>query len=161
GANNINWGINGLDSRLYIGPIPTAWYGNWVRLEVPANRVGLENKAVSGMAFTLHNGKANWDRAGKISDLAQVAASPAYDKFFRDRCSGNPSYDTVMLLAFSSGAANNNWLDGFSAEEKANEREEISRLGDYLFYPGRYNTTTKFIITNWEGDHAFSGTFAV
>jgi hypothetical protein len=156
GSNNIGWGTNGFDSRRNMGPIPKAWYGNWVRLEAPANRVGLENKVVSGMAFTLYNGKANWDRAGKISNLAQVAATPAYDKFFRGTCFGAPSYDTIMLLAYSSGSESNNWLDGFSSEEKVAERNEIERLGDYLLYPGRYNTATKFIITNWEGDHAFS-----
>lgn len=36
-----------------------------MRLEVPASLVGLEGQTVSGMAFTLYNGRATWDRAGK------------------------------------------------------------------------------------------------
>jgi hypothetical protein len=37
----------------------------WVRLEVPASAVGLEGKTINGMAFTLYNGQAWFDRAGK------------------------------------------------------------------------------------------------
>ena len=42
GANLINWGTTGADSRRYMGPLPTA--GQWVRLEVPASQVGLEER---------------------------------------------------------------------------------------------------------------------
>nr|MDQ3280698.1 discoidin domain-containing protein [Acidobacteriota bacterium] len=40
--------------------------GKWVRLEVPAAAVGLENKTVSGAAFTLIDGQAWFDRSGRI-----------------------------------------------------------------------------------------------
>jgi hypothetical protein len=63
GANLINAGNNGSSSRRYMGPLPRA--GQWVRLEVPADRVGLEGKRVNGMSFALYGGKATWDRAGK------------------------------------------------------------------------------------------------
>ncbi|HXT49902.1 MAG TPA: Calx-beta domain-containing protein, partial [Thermoanaerobaculia bacterium] len=46
-----------------MGPLPPA--GQWVRLEVPASIVGLENRTLNGMAFTLFGGKATWDHAGK------------------------------------------------------------------------------------------------
>jgi hypothetical protein len=65
GANLINWGTNGTDSRRYMGPLPPT--GQWVRLEVPASLVGLEGKAVSGMAFTLFGGRATWDTAGRAA----------------------------------------------------------------------------------------------
>ncbi len=64
GANTITiWGVDGTASRKNIGPLPPT--GQWVRLEVPASAVGLEGKTVSGMAFTLYGGRANWDKAGK------------------------------------------------------------------------------------------------
>ena len=63
GANIIPWGTDGTASRRYMGPLPAA--GQWVRLEVPASLVGLEGRIVNGMAFTLQNGRATWDRAGK------------------------------------------------------------------------------------------------
>ncbi|MCU0857100.1 MAG: Ig-like domain-containing protein [Pontiellaceae bacterium] len=62
GANNIGWGTDGTVSRRYMGALPTS--GQWVRLEVPASLVGLENTTVRGMAFTLYNGSAVFDRAG-------------------------------------------------------------------------------------------------
>lgn len=65
GANIINWGTDGTDSRRYMGPLPTV--GKWVRLSVPANLVGLAGKTLNGMAFTLYGGRATWDRAGKLA----------------------------------------------------------------------------------------------
>ncbi len=65
GANLIPWGSDGSQSRRYMGPLPRA--GGWVRLEVPVSLVGLENSTVDGLAFTLHGGRATWDRAGKNS----------------------------------------------------------------------------------------------
>ncbi|MCW5970178.1 MAG: RHS repeat-associated core domain-containing protein [Blastocatellales bacterium] len=38
-----------------------------MRLEAAASVVGLEGQTVSGMAFTLYDGGATWDRAGKIA----------------------------------------------------------------------------------------------
>jgi subtilisin family serine protease len=65
GANLIDWGADGTVSRRHMGPLPVA--GQWVRLEVPASAVGLESHALNGMAFTLYDGRAMWDRAGKSS----------------------------------------------------------------------------------------------
>ncbi len=65
GANKIEWGEEGTESRRYMGPLPPA--GVWVRLEVAASEVGLENREVNGMAFVLYGGGATWDLAGKAS----------------------------------------------------------------------------------------------
>ena len=64
GANLItSWGVDGTNSRRYMGPLPAV--GQWVRLAVPAAQVGLEGHTLSGMAYTLYNGRATWDYAGK------------------------------------------------------------------------------------------------
>ena len=65
GANLIGWGTDGTVSRRYMGPLPAA--GQWVRLAVPASAVGLEGRTVNGMAYTLYDGRATWDYAGKVS----------------------------------------------------------------------------------------------
>jgi len=65
GANNLPWGVDGTNSRRYMGPLPAA--GSWVKLEVPASLVGLEGYTLHGMAFSLWGGRATWDRAGKSS----------------------------------------------------------------------------------------------
>ncbi|MBT9612322.1 MAG: S8 family serine peptidase [Burkholderiales bacterium] len=72
GANSIGgYGVNGTNSRRYMGPLPPV--GQWVRLEVPASLVGLEGYALNGMAFTLYNGRATWDQAGKSGGASNVA----------------------------------------------------------------------------------------
>jgi hypothetical protein len=67
GNNSISFGIDGTDSRRYMGPLPRA--GMWARLEVPASRVGLEGMTVNGMGFSLYGGRATWDRVGKDAPL--------------------------------------------------------------------------------------------
>jgi RHS repeat-associated protein len=68
GANNIGFGVDGTESRRYMGPLPAA--GGWVKLEVPVSAVGLEGKTLNGMAFTLYGGRAWWDKAGKTRGIA-------------------------------------------------------------------------------------------
>jgi uncharacterized repeat protein (TIGR01451 family) len=73
GADAINAGTPGTASRRNMGPLPAT--GQWVRLEVPANLVGLENTVVSGIVFTLLDGQATWDATGKSSTPAPVSTS--------------------------------------------------------------------------------------
>ncbi|MBK7060433.1 MAG: S8 family serine peptidase [Rubrivivax sp.] len=72
GANIIPWGVDGTVSRRFMGALPTA--GQWVRLEVPAALVGLVGRTLNGMAFTLQNGRATWDRAGKTNSVLATYA---------------------------------------------------------------------------------------
>jgi hypothetical protein len=53
-----------------MGALPSA--GSWYRLEVPASYVGLEGKAVSGMAFSLYGKEPTvaWDRSGKAAKIS-------------------------------------------------------------------------------------------
>ncbi|MHB8522382.1 MAG: glycoside hydrolase family 9 protein [Limisphaerales bacterium] len=77
GADNITYGAAGTAGRYYAGSLPTA--GQWVRLEVPGSAVGLEGSTVKGMAFSLFDGRATWDHAGKSSQVvtfSQPVTSP-------------------------------------------------------------------------------------
>ncbi|HEY0547377.1 MAG TPA: putative Ig domain-containing protein [Pyrinomonadaceae bacterium] len=62
GEDIIQWGQSGTKSRRQIGALPAR--GQWVRLEVSAYDLGLEGKTLSGIAFTLYDGRATWDHAG-------------------------------------------------------------------------------------------------
>ena len=64
GSNFIPYGSGG-PSKYYVGPLPAV--GQWVRLEVSAANLGLEGRTLNGMAFTLYDGRATWDRAGKTA----------------------------------------------------------------------------------------------
>lgn len=64
GANLINAGTNGTDSRRQISAsIPAT--GQWVRLDVLASQVGLEGTTLNGMSFTAFDGRITWDQAGR------------------------------------------------------------------------------------------------
>jgi hypothetical protein len=64
GAERIKEGRSGTASRCQVGGIPAG--EKWVRLEVPASKVGLEGKTIRGMAFKLHGGQAQWGRTGLV-----------------------------------------------------------------------------------------------
>jgi hypothetical protein len=72
GANDIAWGVNGTASQMPMGVLPAG--GQWVQLSVQASKVGLEGKSINGMAFTLYNGRATWDSAGRITPGAAPVA---------------------------------------------------------------------------------------
>jgi hypothetical protein len=63
GANTITYGRSGSAGRFPAGALPPA--GRWVRLTVPASSVGLESSTVSGMSYSLVDGGATWDAAGR------------------------------------------------------------------------------------------------
>src|SRR5581483_7399492 len=73
GANSIAFGTDNTNSRRYMGPLPAL--GQWVRLSLPASMVGLEGYTINGMAYTLYNGRATWDYAGKAASAAQTGTS--------------------------------------------------------------------------------------
>jgi hypothetical protein len=64
GLSLISYGEEGTVSQRRMGALPPT--GKWVKLQVPAALVGLEDKTIRGMAFTLYGGRATWDRAGKL-----------------------------------------------------------------------------------------------
>jgi len=63
GANLIAWGTDGTANRRYMGPLPPT--GQWAQLSVPASSVNLEGRSVSGMSYTLFDGRATFDYTGK------------------------------------------------------------------------------------------------
>ena len=67
GADKISLGKKASGSRYYAGPLPTA--GQWVRLEVPASAVDLEGHKIQGMSFSLYDGRASWDKTGKVTTV--------------------------------------------------------------------------------------------
>jgi len=65
GESQAPWGLEGTPSRLPMGPLPKT--GAWVRLEVPAAKVGLPpGSKIGGMSFAQYGGKVHWDAAGIV-----------------------------------------------------------------------------------------------
>ncbi|MEC5385350.1 hypothetical protein VVD49_06420 [Uliginosibacterium sp. H3] len=66
GENLIGGGTDGTASHLRAGDLPTP--GAWTQLKVSAAALGLEDKDVDGMAFTLFDGRAAYGLAGARVD---------------------------------------------------------------------------------------------
>ena len=77
GANLIPWGNDVTVSRHAMGSLPAV--GQWVRLEVAASAVGLEGHVLNGMAFTLADGRATWDYAGKSSSTGPASQTISFN----------------------------------------------------------------------------------
>jgi hypothetical protein len=86
GENVIAWGAENTAARVAMGPLPEP--GSWVRLEVPAEKVGLKaGSSLNGWAFTQHAGTVYWDKPGIVTKVPQAGQSfesqkgwEAYDK---------------------------------------------------------------------------------
>lgn len=59
GQDILPFGNPGTNSRRYAGPLPKA--GNWHKLELPLNVVGLEDETLIGIAFNTWGGKVIFD----------------------------------------------------------------------------------------------------
>jgi hypothetical protein len=71
GDDVIGFGESGSPSRLPMGGLPVR--GQWVRLEVDAQKVGLKpGTALNGWAFTQFDGTILWDRAGIVTRTPQA-----------------------------------------------------------------------------------------
>jgi hypothetical protein len=73
--NAINYGVKNTPEKMLMGKLPEA--GKWVRLEVPAAKLGIKpGTKITGMAFTQYGGTVHWDTAG-LSDSNNPADNPA------------------------------------------------------------------------------------
>lgn len=70
----IDWGRPNTTERVGVGPIPEA--AQWVRLEVPAGKLGLNpGDKITGFALTQFGGTVFWDRVG-IAGMSDPASDP-------------------------------------------------------------------------------------
>jgi len=101
------------------------------------------------------NPPQNPEDAGYLVRLVAGAGYPyfpaetAYSRLFSD-----PRFDTFLLTVYTPADNRGDWLDGWSRDEAALEREQIAALGDLLLksYPRK-----TFVLLNWEGDNALHG----
>ena len=129
GADLIDFGQKGTSERFVAGPLPEP--GRWVRLEVPAEKMGLSpGLLVKGFAFTVHGGTAYFDHFGVIG---------------RDHPSRDPGASFLAWRQAKSAkgvpkgvpAPLDRWLK--EGVEKERTPEELARLRDY--YLARVCTT--------------------
>ncbi len=115
GGNSLAFGIEGTASRRYMGPLPAP--GGWQRLTVPASQVNLEGKTLNGMAFTLFNGRATWDTAGRLSQATtnSPALTAAASSSVASRLDLSPGTITFTRAGSTSSALTINYSLGGTA----------------------------------------------
>ena len=134
GASQIGFGVEGTISRRNMGALPPT--GQWVRLEVPASLVGLENRTLNGMAFTLFNGRATWDHGGKFA--AQIPGTQTIsisDPTVNEGNSG-PGF-AVFNLTLSSASSQQISVNYATANGSATAGSDyVPATGTVTFNPG-------------------------
>jgi hypothetical protein len=71
GENLIDWGTDGSAERRPMGKLPEL--GQWTRLEVDADHVGIKpGTVITGWAFTQYEGTVYWDKAGAVTATPQT-----------------------------------------------------------------------------------------
>lgn len=101
GENLLDAGVDGTPSRYFMGPLPQP--GQWVRLEVPARLVGLENRDVNGMSFSLWDGRATWDRAGVAPQQSTLKVGKG-DVLYTDVYLDPANTPTAVMLQWNDGS---------------------------------------------------------
>ena len=123
GANNLPFGTDNTNSRRNMGPMPAA--GQWVRLEVAASLVGLENKTINGLSFTLHGGRATWDRAGKTS---QASPTPNPTPTPAPTPSSTPQTDVRVKKAKTRGQNLSNQLSSSGGTSSSSVKSSAAQM---------------------------------
>lgn len=92
GENLIELGTEGRNTRLRIGELPEP--GRWVRIEVPAAQLDLQDRNIEGMGFLLFDGRVAYGAAGRVSGGQETpwfdAAPPA-----GSRVDGDEPFETL------------------------------------------------------------------
>ena len=65
GEDLVPWGTTGTESRRRLGDLPPA--GRWLRLEIPPEAVGVADRSITGLAFTMVDGRAAFGPAGSLT----------------------------------------------------------------------------------------------
>ncbi len=120
GQDTIEFGAKGTTERYVAGPLPEL--AKWVRLEVPAEKMGLAAGAkVIGYAFTVHGGTCYFDKMG-VEGRVDPASDPALS--FLAWRKAQKGKDTA-----SAPGDVNAWLK--EGPEKERKPEELKKLRDY------------------------------
>lgn len=125
GEDKINFGGLGVDTPGHrrIGELPQT--GEWVRLEVDAQAVGLTpGMVVNGMAFTQFDGLAYWDRSG-LHAQNPLHSLEGIDQSLQDQLVIEPGARTPEQLSqlHTSFLALSPALDAVRAERSAAEQD--------------------------------------
>ena len=126
GENLIEQGIDNTDSRRSMGFLPTN--GKWIRLDVPAETVGIENSKIIGMSYLIYTGKVYWDRTclglGEFDYV--IAPSESIALNFNWNTSTNPAGEYLLETEISDSDSTYTKINGFSINQVGGLHSEVN-----------------------------------
>ena len=134
----IQWGAPNTAERVDMGALPAT--GQWVRLEIPAAKLGLNaGDALTGFATTQFGGTVYWDKIGVVG-----VSDPANDplRSFVAWWKAAKGKDTPGLPGDLNSIAK-------AGSEPAPDAGAVARLKE--FYLARICTETKPLLSEWTG----------
>ena len=134
GADVIDFGKKGTTERYRAGDLPRK--GEWVRLEVPGEKMGLSSGAkVVGFAFTVHGGTAYFDHFG-VEGVTDPASDPNLSLMaWRESRKGKDTPEAKGKLR--------GWLK--AGPEKARKPGELAQIRSYYLENICHSTRDAFI----------------
>jgi mono/diheme cytochrome c family protein len=132
GENLVAFGKDKSPERLHLGKLPKA--GEWVRLEVPAAKVGIApGSIINGWAFTQFDGNIYWDNAGIVTQTPQ----------------GEQNFDTfTSWLAVEKAAGGGNLpkplQDALKLDHAKRSEQQQRELRDYFITHAWTKTRSTF-----------------
>jgi hypothetical protein len=146
GEDVIPWKDSMPDSpaRRRMGELPQT--GEWVRIEVPADRVGLKpGHVVTGMAFSQHGGTVYWDRVGLVTRTRQATPSAGKALIGQPDSPARPARPALRV---------SHWVAEGGAQFKLTESEKGVLLE---LVPGTSKLYSKIRITLAKSGESWSG----
>src|SRR5439155_5115491 len=127
-------------SRRYVGPLPAL--GQWVRLEVPASQVGLEGQTLVGMSFSMFDGRATWDYAGKSSQSSPPPTLPTVTVTATDANASEAGADPGVFTITRTGSNTASLTVNFALSGTAANGTDYNSLGSSVTIPAGAGTAT-------------------
>ena len=157
GENLIPYGADVTPARVRMGALPAL--GEWVRLDIPAGLLGLSGHVIGGMAWTIYDGQAWWDRTS--IDSAETDEVVWLDDGFRpndgaDGWNDGWVWDTTIVFSGTyshrsstrAGDHQHIWYPqpGLSVPGR-NARGSVDNRGNYRFElrPGTWRVRAPFV----------------
>ncbi|QDU82213.1 Planctomycete cytochrome C [Polystyrenella longa] len=130
GESKIDFGKEGTTERMRLGDLPAK--GEWVRLEVPAGKIGLkEGDIVDGLAMSQYSGTVYWDKLGLLS----------YGDFKKEGFDSQRVWEQVELELQDSSTLPADLLAAIKTSPADRTPELATKISHY--YLENFNPTTR------------------
>jgi flagellar hook assembly protein FlgD len=153
GEDLINRGTNNTDSRRYMGFIPHK--GTWVRLSIPAEKVGIENEKIIGISYLMHTGEVYWDRTciGLRNFDYEIRSNDSIELYFAWNTMTRPAGSYYLKTEIAEGDTVHAAVNDFSVNQLGAIHSEVHT--NKLEYNAHETVTINTTVANQSVNHTY------